>query len=304
MKPRKEEYMRKNISLSNIVVVGLVRNCEKNLEIEVQKINSAFVSAASIRWLVIESDSDDGTVNILKKLSVNSLFNFISLGKLETKHPMRTERIAKCRNRYLEELRVKSKYNKIDYVVVADLDGINSKLTSSAVNSCWDLGEDWDACFANQSEAYYDIWALRHRVWSPNDCWENYDFLINNGKSKSEALKTAVYSRMIKLKNNMKPLEVDSAFGGLGIYKSSIFLESKYTGLNLNQEEICEHVNFHNGLREKGFRLFIAPALINCGWNEHNKNLKIKNRITSILRHSLVSLARSFISRYVNRNLR
>jgi len=289
--------MRKKLSLSNIVVVGLARNLENNLESEVQIINLAFVKAASIRWLVIESDSDDGTVGTLNKLSVNNAFDFMSLGKLQTKYPKRTERIAECRNRYLEELKVNSKYNEIDYVVVADLDGVNSKLTPSAVNSCWQLDEDWDACFANSSEAYYDIWALRHSVWSPNDCFENYEFLLNNGKSKFEALNAAVYSRMIKLKNNMYPIEVESAFGGLGIYKKSIFLESRYIGLNSNEAEFCEHVSFHNVLREKGFRLFIAPNLINCGWNEHNKSLKMKNKIKSRLRYSKDALVKLFTSK-------
>jgi len=284
------EARRKELSTSNILIVGLTRNCAKSLESEVQKINSAFVEAASIRWFVIESDSNDGTVNTLNKLCIDASFEFISLGNLQTKYPKRTDRIAECRNRYLEELKTNSKYNDIDYVVVADLDGVNSGLTAEAVSSCWHLDEDWDACFANQSEAYYDIWALRHKIWSPNDCWENYKFLLDNGKSKFEARNASVYSRMIKIKSNMKPIEVDSAFGGLGIYKKSILLESKYVGLNAKKEEFCEHVSFHSILREKGFKLFIVPSLINCGWNTHNRGLKLRNKIKSILRHSIIVL--------------
>ncbi len=279
--------MRKDLSCSNILIVGLVRNCENKIEKEIEKINFAFSEAESVKWLIIESDSDDGTLATLNKLVINDEFDFISLGELRTKHPKRTERIAKCRNRYLEELRLNPKYNNIDYVVVADLDGVNSKLTPSAVNSCWQLAEDWDACFANQSEAYYDIWALRHEIWSPNDCWQNYKFLRNNGKSKSEALIAAVYSRMIKIKDDVPPIEVDSAFGGLGIYKKSAILSSEYIGLNSNKEEVCEHVSFHANLRAKDFRLFIVPSLINCGWNEHNQNLKLIRRIRSRIRHSL-----------------
>ena len=289
--------MRKDLSSSNVLVVGLATNCEDKIEQEINKINAAFSEAKSVKWLVIESDSDDGTLATLNELGANNEFDVIALGKLRAKHPKRTERIAKCRNRYLEELRKNTRYNNVDYVVVADLDGVNSELTPSAVKSCWQLAEDWDACFANQSEAYYDIWALRHDVWSPNDCWQNYDFLINNGKSKFEALNAAIYSRMIKIKDDVSPIEVDSAFGGLGIYKTSAILSSEYIGLNSNEEEFCEHVSLHATLRTKGFRLYIVPSLINCGWNEHNQDLKWIRKIKSRIRHSLITLVTLFISR-------
>ena len=176
--------MRKSLSSSKDLIVGLTRYCEDVIEREVLKINSAFSEAKSINWLVIESDSDDGTLTKLKNLSKNDNFEFITLGKLQNQYPMRVERISKCRNVYLEKLRTDTKYNDIDYVVVADLDGVNSELTATAVKSCWQLTEEWDACFANQSRAYYDIWALRHKVWSPNDCWQTYNFLCSNGVNK------------------------------------------------------------------------------------------------------------------------
>ena len=267
--------MRKELSSSSILVVGLTRNCENKIEQEVKKINDAFETAKSVMWFVVESDSDDGTLNILNKLAINNKFDFVSLGMIRNKYPKRTERIAKCRNRYLEELKKNPKYCNIDYVVVADLDGANSELTQVSVNSCWQIAENWDACFANQSKVYYDIWALRHMLWSPNDCWQSYSFLTNHGMRKSDALYASVYSRMIKIKNDAIPIEVDSAFGGLGIYKKSVLLLSEYIGLNSKGEELCEHVTFHSNIRSKGYRLFIVPSLINCGWNEHSKSLKL-----------------------------
>ena len=231
--------MRKSLSSSKVLIVGLTRNCEDVIEREVLKINSAFSEAKSINWLVIESDSDDGTLTKLKNLSKNDNFEFITLGKLQNQYPMRVERISKCRNVYLEKLRTDTKYNDIDYVVVADLDGVNSELTATAVKSCWQLTEEWDACFANQSRAYYDIWALRHKVWSPNDCWQTYNFLCSNGVNKLSALEAAAYSRCININRNAPPIKVDSAFGGLGIYKKDAIFSSTYTGLNENKEEIC-----------------------------------------------------------------
>jgi glycosyltransferase involved in cell wall biosynthesis len=288
--------MRKPLSASKVLIVSLARNCEDVIEKEVLIINSAFSEAKTVNWLVIESDSDDGTLTRIQKLAKNDKFEFITLGKLQNKYPKRTERIAKCRNRYLEELRANKKYNDVDYVVVADLDGVNSELTAMAVKSCWELAEDWDACFANQSKAYYDVWALRHKTWCPSDCWKTYNFLFNNGVSKFAALQAAVYSRMIRINSDKNPIEVDSAFGGLGIYKKSAILSSTYVGLDENEEEFCEHVYLHRSMRDEGARLYIVPSLINCGWNEHSEKLRITAIITALLRHTIIELIKLFVS--------
>ena len=275
----------KTISTSKVLIVGLARNCQETIEREVQIINSAFSEAETVNWLVIESDSDDETLSTLEKLSESVKFAFITLGKLRKQYPKRTERIAKCRNRYLQELRVNKKYDNIDYVVVADLDGVNSELTKTAVESCWKFAEEWDACFANQSKVYYDIWALRHKTWCPNDCWQTYEFFLNHGMSKHRALHAAVYSRMLNIDSNEDPIEVNSAFGWLGIYKKHAILTSAYIGLDDNKEEICEHVNLHTTMRDKGLKLYIIPSLINCGWIEHSKHLQFRAKtINNLLR--------------------
>lgn len=290
--------MIKDISNAKILIVGLVRNCESQIEKEFNIINMAFSDAQSLSWLVIESDSEDATVEVLKKLKSKNDFNFISLGKLSLGHPKRTDRIAKCRNRYLEEVRFNKKYHDIDYVVVADLDGVNSELTATAVKSCWDRGTTWDACFANQSTAYYDIFALRHKIWCPNDCLETQNFLIKHGISKFKARQSAIFSRMIKIKASEKPIEVESAFGGLGIYTKSALIDAEYNGLTLSGEEICEHVNLHAQMRKNGAKLYIMPSLINCGWTNHSKNIQLKVRVRHRLQFGLAICADFFTKRF------
>ena len=58
-------------------------------------------------------------------------------------------------------------------------------------------------------------------------------------------------------------IEVDSAFGGLGIYKKEAFISATYIGSE-DGKDICEHVPFHRSLKKKGYRLFINAALTNC----------------------------------------
>ena len=50
--------------------------------------------------------------------------------------------------------------------------------------SCWQY-QNWDVFTANTSDIYYDIWALRHNNWSPNDCWQNKKDLVQIGFNKN-----------------------------------------------------------------------------------------------------------------------
>ena len=294
--------MRKDLHSSNFLIVGLARNCERVIHEEVKKINDAFSEAASIKWLIIESDSDDLTIEKLDSFGDNLKIRYITLGRLQKKYPKRTERLALCRNRYLEEIRDNPEYKNINYVVVADLDGVNSELTAKSVNTCWECDVNWDACFANQSAPYYDIWALRHDLWSPADCFEQEKFFKNFGINDFNNRYVSILSKMICIPPTSKPIKVKSAFGGLGIYKKNVITDCRYSGLNKNRNEICEHVSFNMQIKNKGYKLYIMPTLINGGWNEHNSNLKIYKRINKKLYYYIIKFVTIFISKQKLKN--
>jgi hypothetical protein len=256
----------------SVLVAGVARNVAKSIKAEIGLLNSALCSFSKLYWFIVESDSDDETVAKLTELqSEIPNFRFLSLEDLQSEMPLRTERLAHCRNRYLDELR--DSYPNVDYLVVADLDGTNSLLTEEAVLSCW-IKAEWDVCCANQRGPYFDIWALRHSVWSPNDCWSQYNFFVQNHLPAEKALFAAMYAKMITIPENSEWIEVESAFGGLAVYKRAVLNGARYIGVTSQKEEICEHVIFHRMLRSKGARIFINPRLINCGYTEHSRNLR------------------------------
>lgn len=258
----------------SLLIVGLVRNGDHFIERNVAKLREASRKFKDVHWLFIESDSADNTVNILTNLAKNiSNFKFISEGILLDKFPLRTARIAHCRNTYLHEIKNNSIYQNVGYVVVADLDDTNSLLTEDGLLSCWEHS-GWDVCTANQRGPYYDIWALRHPFWSPNDCWIEHKFLMQYSKRPNELLYSCVFSKMIDIPPDADWIEVDSAFGGLAIYKKSAMSHGEYIGLYDNGMEICEHVPFHTGIRNSGGRIFINPKLINTDYTEHSMPLK------------------------------
>jgi hypothetical protein len=273
------EARHRPIATSELAVVGLVRNGQKTLRHELAVLRRATRGFARLHYLIVESDSSDATLEVLGRLQAEMPnFRSISLGALADRHPLRTDRMASCRNRYLDELSQNPLYANVDYVMVADLDGVNRHLTAQAIATCWQSPLPWDVCAANQRDAYYDVWALRHAAWCPDDCWRLYHRL-RPLFGHEQALTLAVHSRMVRLAPTDDWIEVDSAFGGLAIYRRDALLTSRYRGLDEYGEQICEHVPFHAGLRARGARLFINPALINARRTDRSARAALPARL-------------------------
>lgn len=266
-------------SASGVLVVGTVRDCAERVGLEVARLGSALKGFARVQWLLVESDSADTTVSRLEELAARDAnFRHVSLGNLRERIPLRTERIAFCRNTYLDLLRAEASYSAVNFVVVADFDGVNSLLTGEAIASCW-RRDDWDVCAANQRGRYYDIWALRHAQWSPNDCWAQYRFLTGHGLSHAKAWSACVRARMLRIPRESQWIEVDSAFGGLAIYRRSALQHGRYTGSDPQGAESCEHVALHGELRAQGCRIYVNPALINGDSPDHTDRMLIERRV-------------------------
>ena len=271
----------------NFLIVGTLRNCSRTIVNEVRRLNKVFDSANSVSWLLVESDSVDATNEslILLKSEIPN-FDFICLGQLIKEYPERERRIAFCRDAYVKEIRKRPEYSIIDYVVVVDLDGMCSQLTKEGVESCWNK-KGWTACFANQPGGYYDLWALRHNNWCPNDPFETYRDLIKSGVDAAKAYKTSVIDKLLKIKPESEWIQLESAFGGLAIYKFEAFKWADYSKDGEYPPNICEHTTFNQKLREKDFELYINPSLINIKYSSHIAKMKFKYILLKIFGHSL-----------------
>lgn len=278
--------MTANASEARILVVGLVRNAADKVEADVRRLESALMGFASVHWLLVESDSSDATPAVLRGL-VDRIpnFRYASLGSLRERLPQRTARIAYCRNHYLRSLESEPIYNDIDTVIVSDFDGTNDRLEAAGLRSCW-RRSDWAVCAANQAGPYYDIWALRHPIWSPNDCETQHAFLIEHGVGPEDALRASVLSRMIVIPHYKPWIEVDSAFGGLAVYRRRFVAGLRYEGLTLDGKEICEHVSFHAAIRSRGGSIYINPELINTAAIDHTNVLRLSQRLRRIARRA------------------
>lgn len=271
---------------ARVLVAGLVRNGQEQVAADVRRLQKALMDFADVQWLLVESDSQDRTLDQLELLRGQVPgFRYLALGCLRDRLPQRTARIAHCRNAYLELLEVDPAYADIDFVLVADFDGINTLIDAAGVQSCWQRA-DWDVCTANQSGPYYDIWALRHELWSPNDCKASHQFLVDGGLGHEAALEATVFSRMITIATDAPWIEVDSAFGGLAVYRRAVLRGLRYDGLTPSGAEVCEHVALHAAIRARGGRIFLNPRLVCSGRTEHTRPLRLVNKLARLTRQA------------------
>jgi hypothetical protein len=284
----KSKNTRKEQSkIMKILIVGTLTNPSKKLNRDLDSILNSIDDGSEIEVHLVESDSKDSSNKYLQEQSrKRKNFSYNSLGRLKGEIPDRVERIRYSRNHYVAYIRERYSTSAWDWIIVADLDGMNSELTKKGLMSGVELLQRYDAVFANQKFGYYDLYALREKNWMPNDpITELYDRILeieekfkykkfNKFRSRREIFRAKtnlVYNKMLKLNENALPIEVDSAFGGLGIYHPRIFLECDYSPIHQDLIQ-SEHVDFHLKARQKGFKLVINPTMINSAYNTHNIN--------------------------------
>lgn len=278
---------RKLPSDSKVLITGLIRDGAHCIQRDIEKLLSAAKIFKDVHVLVIESDSQDQTLNRLASLAArNTQIRYVSLGQLKDIFPSRTDRLAHCRNTYLAELRNNPLYADVDYVIVADLDGMNDLLNSDSLASCWDVSEDWCVITANQEDSYYDIWALRHSDWCPDDC-QALLARLEPLFGHETALSLAVESRQIRISPSRPLIPVQSAFGGLAIYTASAMQCGAYRGQDENGNEVCEHVSLHLQMTKAGHAIYLNPRLINTGLNTHTRNKRTSKIIKRAIREHI-----------------
>ncbi len=258
----------------SIIVVGIVRNCSNSIKNDLRVLDNAF-KKFNLNYFLVESDSSDGSELKLEEICRSkSNFNFISLGNLKSTIPERIDRIAFCRNQYLAYLEKAASDRGFGYVVVADLDGINRELSFKAVESCFKI-EGWDVCTANQNGPYYDIYALRATNWNMMDIDDDYLYFLEKFHLHFLAYFFSVIVKMFKRRGH-HPIEVESAFGGIAVYKGMDIVNYRYDSRGVDGRVICEHVTLHKKLRENGKRIIVNPKFINNGWTVNSKRAIIK----------------------------
>lgn len=264
-------------------VVGCAQNCAADLPAVLANLQALRGLFRRSRLLVLENDSTDATRQLLAQHGQGDPgLRALAFTGLNGRIPVKTVRLAHLRNGALAWLEREGALAQEALVLVLDLDAVNA--------APWDLDRfaavlEWfwpkrkaAAVFANQRGPYYDLWALRHPQLCPDDIWER---MLEARLADATATDAALFERVIgprqlTFEPSLPPFKVESAFGGLGFYKTQWLQAHRipYGGETtrwverqgrpeLIRWQCAEHVSFHAGLRAAGGSLWLHPALLN-----------------------------------------
>jgi len=126
-----------------------------------------------------------------------------------------------------------------------------------------DMCRQWNPNVFEQALQFEGEWSglTANGIGSP-ETKEGYFYLdwlafkhLNNNYNSSLQQSIVPYKRNV-LHPQLAPFEVQSGFGGLGIYRMQ-----DITGCRYGTKQ-CEHWGFHDCLQEKGKKVFVHPALV------------------------------------------
>ena len=254
------------------IFAGCARSCAPFFDAVLANIEALGSVYDAFEVVIVENDSEDDTRRRLQEFAgARANIRLIEADGLAQAHPKRGDRIAVARNLYMNVVR-EERYADYDDLVVLDFDNVNCgpiDLDTFAAARRWLWQKpNRRGAFANSAPFYYDIWALRHPTWCPDDCWGR----VRRTQAViglDEAVRRHVARLQFPIAATAAPIMVDSAFGGLGIYRLKTALHGTYVGLDADGEETCDHVAFNADVKGSDGILAIYPALQNQTPREH-----------------------------------
>ena len=253
---------------SSVSICSIVRDCEVNLKKNIPRVELLRSLFKESEIVVFENDSIDNTREILKTWEKESknihvftdTFGSITIpSKKSIKgNPFysipRIEKMVFYRNKYMTFLNTQGL--KRDFVIIIDLD--ISGFETDGVASSFGATTDWDCISANGTSVssrfkrqYHDAYALIE-----------YDKLNQVQTEQSIKLNRIRFSW---LRSGMPLFPVDSAYGGLAVYKWSSIKDIYYSYLlndDIRVQCKSEHVGLHKKMKENGFgKIFINPSM-------------------------------------------
>lgn len=258
------EIGKQYLSSRKIVFIGLARNIENKIYYCINQLIEFGKNAKDYKIVIFENDSTDRTKAEIENLMTDNDNIFLlsenysrpQFGPVQDTE--RTMALAEYRNKLKDY--VAKNFLDYDFVVVTDLDFVDFSLDGCYNSFGWFAkhSDTIDAIAGNSFEYKnvtiseqkslwnYDSWAFRYTWWN-----------------QLPVLDSMTYSGMLWFGFFIMPvgsriIPVNSAFGGMSIYKTEQFIQGLYDGFD------CEHVCFHYSLKQKipSFQMVVNPSQI------------------------------------------
>jgi len=208
---------------SDLCLVGLARNIEYALELNLIRIDYLRTLCKSLRWVIVTNGNSDRTLEVLENYARKDDL-ILSLDDDRTQHASvvseeRYRDMAFYRNQYVPHLGG-------EYTIVYDLDILGGfsydGLANSFIQFKGDMIGSNGIIYQNGMRLYYDALAFRR--------------LGKKGPHDTTEINLLNYTRGEDL------IRVQSCFGGLGIYKTESLVKSEYQAWD------CDHVTINKNL--------------------------------------------------------
>ena len=234
---------------------ALVRDNSEHLPGLVHQLTAYGGLFKEFAFVFSENDSSDGTKEYLKELHGNSSSSFpvACVGRDFHIHKRPSiSFLAQMRNFYLREIYTQPLYADYDYVLVFDADFTRDTfVTTAGLLDSFNRSEEWAVLAANgeYADKMWDAFAFRNEEFDLPYKPENFPRGIGS------YWPTILH---IQKKYEDGPLiPVNSAFGGLAIYKKATLQGLYHDTLS----EDCEHVSLHAQIRARGGKIYMNPNM-------------------------------------------
>jgi hypothetical protein len=256
----------------SILFCGIARNVGVSLQRNILCLHQCGKLFQNYQIFIYENDSTDHTVEILK-LNESEHFKYISEHRedsdyildlnngIDPYHSNRCKILAECRNKYLEYFK-KSNY---DYICVLDLDlkggwsfdgfkkafyTLNSDDSYGCVSAYGILADPTgDLLLENvQKENYimYDSFVYRPKNWGVS----------------LHILRTPFFNKNY-FERGDEPVEVDSNFGGMAMYKRDAIINCSYGSKEWEEGHIDpDHVVLNRQMKKNNWKIVLDPSFI------------------------------------------
>ncbi len=262
----------KDIRTSSIVICSIVRDAESGLKKNIPIVEALCERFGDYRVVIFENDSKDATKQLLAQWQQRDnehVFAFMrdagenraiptekSSGSVNPFFSRkRIGRMAALRNQYMQYL---DKVGwDVDYLLVVDLDV--ACLSLDGILSSFEVGVPmWDAVTAygystspSLKRRYHDTYAL-----------------VEYGKSNEPQTEMSIRnlaSHFASLLKKGKWIRVDSAFGGLSIYRFEAVRGLRYYVMENGDKRVevrCEHQSIYRQMAERGAcNVYVNPKM-------------------------------------------
>lgn len=212
----------------NMYICGCVRNNGNYLEQVFQNIDKIISEIDDYHIIMSYDISHDNSLDILRKKALHYGEEKMTVleglpGDLSS---IRTQNIAKARNRILEKIIERNAVSEFAYFLMMDMDDVcASPIRMDGLRHIFERERSeplpWDALSFHRDD-YYDIWALSIYPFSFS-CWH-----YPSGLKIVQTMKKYITHILEQTSNKDALLPCISAFNGFAIYRCSHFLNVYY----------------------------------------------------------------------------